>query len=139
MRHNKTRVMHAVSHLLAVAVLLVPLTTLAGDVIVIAHSGVNLAPDDVRDVFTGDKQMAGNVKLTPIDNGSAQGEFLAKVIKVDATKYASIWAKKAFREGLNPPPTRATDAEIIAAVKSTPGAIGYVSKAPADVKVIQKY
>lgn len=111
----------------------------AGDVYVVAHSGVNLAPDDIRDVFTGDKQMAGSVKLVVLDNGATQADFLSKVIKVDSAKYQSIWSKKAFREGINPPPVRATDADILSAVKSTPGAIGYVSKAPADVKVVQKF
>lgn len=116
-----------------------PLLAHAGDVFVVAHASVTLSPDEIRDVFTGDKQTAGSVKLVPLDNGATQADFLAKVVKVDAAKYASIWSKKAFREGINPPPVRATDAEIIAAVKSTPGAIGYVSKAGADVKVLQKY
>ena len=76
---------------------------------------------------------------TPMDNSAAQADFLAKVMKVDAAKYSSIWAKKGFREGINPPPVRGGDSEVISAVKNTPGAIGYVTKAPADVKVIQKY
>ena len=111
----------------------------AGDVIVIANAGVTLTPDEVRDVFLGDKQIAGSVKLIPMDNSAVQADFLSKVVKLDAAKYASIWAKKGFREGINPPPVRGNDAEVISAVKSTPGAIGYVSKAPADAKVIQKY
>jgi ABC-type phosphate transport system substrate-binding protein len=112
---------------------------MAGDVIVIANPGVNITADEVRDVFTGEKQLAGGVKLVPMDNSAAQADFLAKVIKVDANKYASIWTKKGFRDGMTAPGVRSGDAEVISAVKSTPGAIGYVSKAPADVKVIQKY
>jgi ABC-type phosphate transport system substrate-binding protein len=111
----------------------------AGEIIVIAHASVELSADDVRDVFVGEKQTAGSVKLSPIDNAAAQADFLAKVVKVDAAKYASIWAKKGFRDGMTPPPVRSSDAEVIAAVKSTPGAIGYVSKAPIDAKVIAKY
>lgn len=125
--------------LLVAALSTLPLLAQAGDVFVVAHTSVALAPDEIRDVFTGDKQTAGGVKLVPLDNGAAQADFLAKVVKVDAAKYASIWSKKAFREGLNPPPTRATDAEILSAVKSTPGAVGYVSKATGDVKVLQKF
>jgi len=124
---------------LAVLALSLPALAFAGDVFVVAHSSVNLSADEVRDVFVGEKQSAGSVRLVVLDNGSAQADFLAKVVKVDAAKYASIWAKKGFREGINPPAVKGSDAEIIAAVKSTPGAIGYVSKAPADVKVIQKY
>ena len=124
---------------LAVLALSVPALAFASDVFVVAHSSVNLSADEVRDVFVGEKQSAGSVRLVVLDNGSAQADFLAKVVKVDAAKYASIWAKKGFREGINPPAVKGSDAEIIAAVKGTPGAIGYVSKAPADVKVIQKY
>ena len=111
----------------------------AGEVVVIASSGVSLTADEVRDVFVGDKQLAGQLKLTPLDNIAAQEEFLRKVVKVNAGKYASIWAKKGFREGINPPPLRGSDAEVILAIKNSTGAIGYVSKAPADVKVILKY
>jgi ABC-type phosphate transport system substrate-binding protein len=111
----------------------------AGDVYVVAHPSVTLTADEVREVFTGEKQTAGSVKLVPMDNSAAQADFLSKVIKVDANKYASIWAKKGFREGINPPPSRASDLEVAAAVKSTPGAVGYVSKAMPELKLIQKY
>ena len=136
------RFKHSIPGLVATALaasLYLPVAAFAGDLIVIAHSSVNLTGDEVRDVFVGDKQSAGSVRRVVLDNGSAQADFLAKVIKVDAAKYASVWAKKGFREGINPPQVKGSDAEVIAAVKSTPGAIGYVSKAPADVKVIQKY
>ncbi len=111
----------------------------AGDVYVIANTGVTLSADEVRDVFVGEKQLAGSVKLVPMDNAAAQADFLAKVMKVEAAKYSTLWAKKGFRDGINPPPVRSSDSEVINAVKSTPGAVGYVSKATADVKVIQKY
>lgn len=136
------RIKHSFSALARSALtagLMLPLIAFAGDVFVIAHSSVNLSGDEVRDVFIGEKQTAGSVRLVVLDNGSGQADFLTKVIKVDAAKYASIWAKKGFREGINPPQVKGSDAEVIAAVKSTPGAVGYVSKAPADVKVIQKY
>jgi len=111
----------------------------AGDVYVIAHPSVSLSADDVRSVFVGDKQLAGSVKLSPMDNSSAQADFLAKVLKVDANKYAAIWTKKGFRDGMTAPPLRNGDAEVLQLVKSTPGAIGYVSKTGPDVTVIQKY
>ena len=125
--------------LIAVGALAASSSLWAGDVFVIAHSGVNVSADDVRDIFVGEKQLDGAVKLVPMDNSAAQADFLAKVVKVDAAKYASLWAKKGFRDGLSPPPVRGGDAEVISAVKSTPGGIGYVSKASGDVKVIHKY
>ena len=111
----------------------------AGEVFVIAHPSVSLSPEELREVFVGDKQLAGSVKLVPMDNSAAQADFLSKVLKVDAAKYASIWAKKGFREGLTAPALRGSDAEVLSAVRSTPGAVGYVTKAPSDVKVIQKF
>jgi ABC-type phosphate transport system substrate-binding protein len=110
----------------------------AADLIVIAHPSVTLTADEVRDVFVGDKQLAGAVKLVPMDNAAAQADFLAKVVKVDTAKYQSIWTKKGFRDGVQAPSVKSGDAEVIAAVKATPGAVGYVTKASADVKVIQK-
>lgn len=111
----------------------------AGDLYVVAHPGVSLTADEIREVFTGEKTSAGSVKLVPMDNGAAQADFLAKVIKVDAGKYASIWAKKGFRDGINPPPVRAADLEVAAAIKNTPGAVGYLSKPTPELKLIQKF
>lgn len=115
------------------------LAAMAAELVVIAHPGVSLTADEVREVFVGEKQMAGGVKLVPLDNAAAQADFLAKVVKVDAAKYQGIWTKRGFRDGLTSPPVKSGDLEVINAVKSTPGAIGYVSKASADVKVIQTY
>jgi len=122
---------------LVVGMLLGTASAFAGDVI--ANISGTLTADEVREVFVGDKLSAGGAKLAPMDNSAAQADFLAKVVKVDAAKYGTIWAKKGFRDGLNPPPVRGSDSEVINAVKSTPGAIGYVTSAPAGVTVILKY
>jgi len=106
---------------------------------VIAHASVELGAAEVRDVFVGDKVLAGGTKLVPVDNAAAQAEFLSKVVQVDAVKYTALWTKKSFREGLTAPASKGGDAEVIAFVKSTPGAIGYVSGHSAGVKVISKY
>ncbi len=103
----------------------------AADLYVICNSGVTLAPTDVRDVFMGDKQFAGPVKLLPADNSTAQGAFLSKVLKMDASKYSVAWTKKSFREGANPPPVKGSDAEALEYVKRTPGACSYVGSQPA--------
>lgn len=115
------------------------LPAMAGDVYVIANSGLTLSDADVKDVFIGDKQIAGGTKIVPMDNAGLQGAFLEKVMKMDAGKYSNIWTKKGFRDGINPPPVKSGDSEVISAVKSTPGAVGYVSSEPAGVKFIKKY
>lgn len=114
-------------------------STWAGDLFVVGHASVTLSADEVREVFMGDKQFAGSVKLVPVENASLQADFQGKVLKVDAARYASVWSKKGFREGLSPPPMRATDTDVLAAIKANPGTLGYVSKPTPDVKVIQKY
>jgi hypothetical protein len=106
---------------------------------VIAHASVKLNPDEIRDVFLGERQFSGGVKLIPVDNSSARAEFLSRVLQSDERKYAARWTRKSFREGLAAPSLKGSDAEVIAFVRSTPGAIGYVSGTATDVKVLETY
>ena len=111
----------------------------AGDLYVICNSGVSLQSVEVRDVFLGDKQFAGPVKLQPADNAAAQATFLDKILKMDAGKYSTSWTKKSFRDGLTMPAVKGTDAEAMDFVKRTPGACGYTSSAPgAGVNLVVK-
>lgn len=109
----------------------------AGDIVVISNSETAVSADEIRDIFLGEKQFAGSIKLVVIDNAALQGGFLSKVMHMDAAKYNGIWTKKSFRDGLTPPAVKSGDAEVIEYIKRTPGAIGYVSTTPAGVKVIQ--
>src|SRR5258707_14100618 len=112
----------------------------ASDVYVVCNAGVSLQAADIRDVFVGEKSFAGNARLAPADNSAAQAAFLEKVMKLDARKYATLWTKKSFRDGANPPPVRATDAEAIAYVRQPPGGCSYVLRAPATgVIVVAQY
>lgn len=131
--------MHIRRIVLAAALSTVLPAAWAADLYVVAHPGVTLSADEVRDVFVGEKQFAGAVKLVPLDNAALQADFQARALKLDAARYATLWSKKGFRDGLSPPAVRGTDNEVLASVKSTPGAVGYVSKPSADVKVINKY
>lgn len=133
----KIRKIFAASLTLSSLVLAMP--GFAADVYVIANSSLMLAEEEVRDVFIGEKQIAGGTKVIPMDNTSLQKDFVEKVLKIDGPKYSSIWTKKGFRDGINPPPVKSGDVEVILAVRSTPGAVGYVSSAPAGVKLIRKY
>lgn len=122
----------------AAAATLVPAVA-GADIFLIANRDLAITPDEAREVYLGEKQLAGAVKLVPFDNSAAQAEFLSKVFTMDAGKYSTLWAKKGFREGLNPPAVRGSDAEIVAAVRSTPGGLGYVTAEPSGVKVLKKY
>ena len=124
----------------AFIVWLLPLApALAGEVI--AHPFVSLSGDDIRNVYLGEKQLAGSLKLVPVSNRAIQNEFLAKVLQTDETKYQARWIRKRFREGLEPPATLASDAEVLSFVRATPGAIGFVSSSGdgAGVKVLEKF
>ena len=126
--------------LLGAALAALALRAAAGDVYVVCNAGVSLQAADIRDVFVGEKSFAGAARLAPADNSAAQATFLEKVMKLDARKYATLWTKKSFRDGANPPPVRATDAEAIAYVRATPGGCSYVLRAPAaGVTVIAKF
>lgn len=124
-----------------VAILLVALqaqvSASAGEVI--AHPTVSLSADEIRDVFLGEKQFAGKLKLVPVDNTAIQPEFLSAVLQTDAQKYSARWMKKTFREGLAPPARKGSDAEVVEFVRSTPGAVGYVSRPAVGVKVLEKF
>lgn len=93
---------------------------------VITNSSVTIVPADVRVIYIGEKQFTGAVRLIPVDNSAIQDRFLSVFLQVDNGKYYSIWAKKSFREGVNPPLLKATDGEVVDFVRRTPGAIGYI-------------
>jgi len=113
---------------------------MAGDIYVICNAAVSLRAVEARDLFLGEKSLAGSTRLQPADNAAAQAAFLEKVLKVDAAKYAVIWTKKAFRDGANPPAIKASDAEALAYVKATPGGCSYLSTPPVGaVTVVGKF
>jgi hypothetical protein len=110
------------------------------EITVIGNDNVSLTAGEVAEVFSGDKTTVGGVKLVLADNKSAIGEFAQKVLKSDAGKYSSAWAKKAFREAIPAPKSKANDGEAIEFVKSTPGGVSYIGgAAPAGVKTLGKY
>jgi hypothetical protein len=112
----------------------------ADDLYIVCHAGVSLVAADIRDLFLGEKQVLGAVRLVPVDNIAAQPIFLEKVLKMDGIKYATTWAKKSFRDGINPPPALANDGAVLEFVKRTPGGCGYLGADPlAGVTVIGKY
>jgi hypothetical protein len=114
-------------------------TARAGDLYVISNSSAAVSPADVREIFLGEKQFVGSLKLVPVDNSAAQEQFLAKVMKMESAKYTSSWTKKSFRDGVSPPPVKGSDAETIEFVKQTAGAVGYVGTSPAGVNVVGKF
>ena len=107
---------------------------------VVAHPSVLLKISDIRDVYLGEKQLSGDIRLVPVDNSATQEVFLAAVLQTNARNYAARWRRKAFRDGISPPPVKGSDAEVMSFVRSTPGAIGYIAgTAGAGVIVLDKF
>jgi hypothetical protein len=95
--------------------------------VVIANPTVELDADQVRDLYLGEMQFAGKLKLVPLDNRERLHDFLEKVLQTDERKYSARWTRKTFREGIAAPAIRDNDAEVIAFVRRTPGAVGCIS------------
>jgi hypothetical protein len=112
----------------------------ADDLYLTCHPGVSIAAADFRDVFLGEKQFIDSTRLIPVDNVAEQGLFLEKVLKMTAVKYATTWAKKSFRDGVNPPAAMANDAAVLDFIRRTPGVCGYVGIEPSQgVVMIAKF
>ena len=110
----------------------------AGDVI--AHPSVKLSGGHIRDVYLGERQLDGELRLVPIDNAPAQEEFLAAMLQTNHRNYQARWTRKTFREGLRAPAVKGSDAEVMNFVRQTPGAIGYLTgSAGAGVVVLDRY
>lgn len=106
----------------------------ASDIYVIANSASTVSAAEVRDMYSPDK--GGGASGVLYENAASQKDFLEKVINMDPPRYKDAWAKKVFRDGVNPPVMKANDQDIVAAVKSNPRAVGYVSSAPSGVRVV---
>ena len=111
----------------------------ADELYIICNVQPSITAADVRDLFVGEKQFAGALKLVPIDNSAAQALFLDRILKMTAAKYSVTWIKKSFRDGINPPVVAGSDAEAVATVRRTPGACSYVTTRPeASLEVIAR-
>lgn len=107
------------------------------DLYVIVNPATAISAGDIKDIFTGQKQFADGVKLTPVDNAAAQEAFLAKALRMEPGRYNTIWTKKSFREGVNPPYVKTGDTDVVNYVRKTVGAVGYVSAPPpASVTIV---
>jgi hypothetical protein len=113
--------------------------TARADIYVISSPGLNVSADQIKDIFTGEKQFIGIIRLTPVDNIAAQSAFLTTALKLDVARYNKLWISRSFREGHNPPPVHPSDTSVIKFVRNAPGAVGYVSTQPTGVNIVYKY
>ena len=109
------------------------------DIYVIAHHDTRITVDQIKEIYTGERRFAGQILLKPVDNGLWQSAFLASALNLDISGYNTIWIRRSFREGQNPPPVKSGDDAVINFVRNEPGAVGYVTSQPRGVNIVHKY
>lgn len=111
----------------------------AGDIYIISNLATKLSATEAKDAFLGEQQFVDGKALVIVNNAAITDDFTNKVLHMGTSGYKLYWVKKSFRDGVKLPVTKANDAEVLNIVKSTAGAIGYVTSEPSGVNVIQKY
>jgi ABC-type phosphate transport system substrate-binding protein len=100
----------------------------------VVHPSVSvdsLAAADVSQLFLkkGDKWPDGS-EAVPVDQkvgASVREAFSQAVHQKSAAAVDAFWQKRIFSGRGLPPVTQGSDAQVLAFVKATPGAVGYVS------------
>lgn len=118
----------------AALVAVAPTAQAQGDFKVIVN-----AANPISEMSTGDAagvflkkvgKFPGGAPSTPVDqakNSAIRGAFARAILGRPASAVDSYWQQQIFAGGELPPAAKASDDEVIAFVKATPGGIGYVS------------
>jgi len=117
---------------IAVAVLCTWLRAQAADVKVIANSSVTanaISPGDLKDVFLLDKDSIGGGHVEPVlqNAGTTHEVFLKEFLGKSNPVLQAYYRSLVFTGKASMPKVTAADAEAVAYVAKTKGAIGYVS------------
>ncbi len=112
---------------------------------VIAHEGVSdadLSADVLSKIFLKQSpKFPSGLAAKPVDlkkDSPVRAQFSTAVVGRPVAAVETYWQQQIFAGKEVPPPAKGSDDEVLAFVRSTPGAIGYVSAgaATAGVKVI---
>ncbi|MBN2704212.1 MAG: hypothetical protein JXR23_08375 [Pontiellaceae bacterium] len=114
------------------------------EVVVIVNPEAKFASMDekaVQDIYLGlTKTLPDKVKAVPVvlSIEKTHDEFLKTYIKRTSAQFDNLWKKAVFSGKGKPPQEFETEADLIAFVKETPGAIGYItlSDQMPEVKII---
>jgi len=116
----------------AAVVLCVSWQAHAGGVKVIANPSVaatSISAGDIKDVFLLDKDSLGGSHVDPvlIKGGPVHEAFLKDFLGKSDTALQAFYRSLVFTGKASMPKMFATDAEVVAYVAKTKGAVGYVS------------
>ena len=123
------------------------LSPAADDFVVIVHpsvAGTQLRRADLAALFLRKATRWGGGKpAVPVDQSgtsAVRSAFSDSVLGMPVATAVQYWQKQMFAKNpLRPPAVKASDAEVIAFVAKTEGAVGYVSKGaalPPEVKAV---
>ena len=99
----------------------------------VAHPGLAVDAIDAptaQKVFLKQVAKVAGAAVTPVDqapSASVREAFSKKVVGRPVGAVQQYWQQKIFSGGDVPPATKNSDKDVVEFVKSTPGAIGYVS------------
>lgn len=104
----------------------------SGGIVVIGHSNVtSLDAATLEKVYTGRVIEINGTPVTAINasSGSAvRARFLQAFLNEDEDKYTAYWVVRRYIGKGAPPRELASSAAVIAYVRATPGAIGYIEE-----------
>ncbi|MDP9050148.1 MAG: hypothetical protein M3O31_05395 [Acidobacteriota bacterium] len=118
---------------LLLALSLVLPATVQAQVLVIANPGISLtaiSKAELHDVFTGvSTSLKGTAQVMPVllREGNVHSAFLSLYIGKSDSGFRAGWRSILFSGQGTMPRTLDCDADIVAFVERTPGAIGYIS------------
>lgn len=105
-----------------------------------SNSITEMSRKDLAKLFLKKKsKWAHGTKCEPVDlleDSTVRADFSEAVLGKSVSSVKSYWQQRIFSGKAVPPPEKSSDREIIAFVRSSPGAVGYIS-AETDTSSVQ--
>ena len=106
-------------------------TSIAEPVIIVNNSVSDQSIDTatIKKIYLGKMSRWDNgdkIVMVALDGGTVHDQFLEKYVQKSAKQFDSFWKKMFFTGSGVPPKSFASEAEVVAFVSTTNGAIGYI-------------
>lgn len=84
---------------------------------------------DVREIYLGNMRFINGEAIMPVHykEGPVKEAFLSSIVGMNSKEYRQYWIRKVFHEGISAPASQNSFQSILSSVRTTAGAIGYVS------------
>jgi len=117
---------------------------LAEELVIIANDSVvvdRLGRGTISDIYLGNKTRWDNgaaIRVVMLKRGGAHETFVRDIVGVTPAQLKKLWKKAIFTGTGTPPKVLQTEADLVAFVAGTRGAVGYVNASTphGEVKVI---